>query len=95
MKSDLTEKELGMVQAGLHRFNEYVLPALRKMKDKVDRGETLDEREAAQLEDAIHRGKRAENFAENHPDYKSLVDSANEIYDYIAKKSAENANNSD
>lgn len=95
MKSDLTEKELGMVQAGLHRFNEFVLPALRKMKAKVDRGETLDERETAQLEDAIKRGKRAETFAEKHPDYRSLIDSANEIYDYIAAKSSENANKDD
>ncbi len=95
MKSDLTEKELGMVQAGLHRFNEFVLPALRRMKEKVDNGEVLSERETAQLEDQIKRGKRSEAFAEKHPEYQSLIDSANEIYDYIAAKSAENAKDSD
>ena len=90
MTSDLTEKELGMVQVALKRFNNDVLPALRAMKDKVDRGETLDERETTQLEDAIKRGKRSEAFADKHPDYRSLVDSANEIYSYIKTKSADN-----
>ena len=95
MKTDLTEKELGMVQVALKRFNSDVLPALRAMKDKVDRGETLNEREMAQLEDAIKRGKRGDAFADKHPDYRSLVDSANDIYNDIKTRSAANAGKSD
>lgn len=91
MKSDLTEKELGMVQVALKRFNNDVLPALRALKDKVDRGETLDERETAQLEEAIKRGLRSEAFADRHPDYRSLIDSANKIFAYVKTKSADNA----
>ena len=91
MASDLTEDELGIVQVTLTRFNRDVIPALKDMKARVDRGETLSERETGQLEKAIKRSVRGREFAKKHPEYKALVDTANEIYEYIAKKSAENA----
>jgi hypothetical protein len=91
MASDLTEQELGLVQVTLKRFNRDVIPALKSMKARVDRGEVLQERETEALEKAMKRSVRGREFAKKHPEYKDLVDNANEIYEYIAKKSAENA----
>ena len=91
MASDLTEQELGMVQVTLTRFNRDVLPALKDMKARVDNGEVLHERETEALEKAIKRSVRGREFAKKHPEYKTLVDSANDLYKYVATKSAENA----
>ena len=91
MASDLTEEEMGVVQVVLTRFNRDVIPMLKDMKTKVDRGETLSERESGQLEKALKRSVRGREFAKKHPEYAQLVESARDIYDYIATKSAENA----
>lgn len=91
MTSDLTEQELGVVQVSLTRFNRDVLPALKSMKERVDRGEVLHERETEKLNKAIKRSVRGREFAKKHPEYGTLVELANELYEYIAKKSAENA----
>ena len=91
MASDLTDNELGVVQVTLQRFNRDVIPALKNMKARVDQGEVLHERETEALEKAIKRSVRGREFAKKHPEYSNLVETANEIYEYIAKKSAENA----
>ena len=91
MASDLDDKELGVVQVVLTRFNRDVIPALKNMKLRVDAGETLSERETEKLEKAIKRSVRGREFAKKHPEYKALLESAQDVFEYIARKSAENA----
>lgn len=92
MGSGLTEKELGVVQVVLERYNREWLPALLEMRAKVDRGEALDDRELSLLSKAIEEARGGATFAKSHPEFKSLIDRATALYDHIEARHKENAN---
>ena len=73
-KQVLSEKELGVVQVVLERYNREWLPALLDMRKKVDRGETLDDRELSLLSKAIEEARGGATFAKSHPEFKSLIE---------------------
>ena len=91
MGSGLTEKELGVVQVVLERYNREWLPDLLEMRAKVDRGETLDEREASLLSKAIEEARGGATFVKSHPEFRTLVDRATSLYDHIVAKNRENS----
>jgi len=90
MCSDLTKKELGIVQAVLERFEKQRLPRLMNMKEKVDQGNTLGSRDISLLDEAIHDASGAASFADKHPEYQTLVAEVSHLYNYITKKALEN-----
>lgn len=92
MCAALTDKELGVVQVVLERYNREWLPALLDMKAKVDRGDTLDEREVALLKKAMDEANSGVAFARSHTEFRSLVDKATRLYDHIEAKHQENSN---
>ena len=91
MGTSLSEKELGVVQVVLERYNREWLPALLDMRKKVDRGETLDDRELSLLSKAIEEARGGATFAKSHPQFKSLIDRATALYDHIEARNKENA----
>ena len=91
MGSSLSEKELGVVQVVLERYNREWLPALLDMRKKVDRGETLDDRELSLLSKAIEEARGGATFAKSHPEFKSLIDRASALYEHIEARNKENA----
>ena len=91
MGTSLSEKELGVVQVVLERYNREWLPALLDMRKKVDRGETLDDRELSLLSKAIEEARGGATFAKSHPEFKSLIDRATALYDHIEARNKENA----
>lgn len=90
MGSGLSNKELGVFQVVIERYNKQRLPLLLKMKEKVDKGGLLEERELAVLEESIAEAKSGEAFADKHPEFKNLVSGALKLYDHITEKALEN-----
>lgn len=90
MGAALTDKELGVVQVVLERYTREWLPALLDMKAKVDRGDTLDEREVALLSKAMDEANSGVAFARSHAEFRSLVDRATRLYSQIEAKNKEN-----
>ena len=88
--SSMTKKELGVYVAVMDRYNKQRLPLLLKMKEKVDRGGTLDEGELSLLEEAIAEAKAGEPFAEKHPSVKEVITQAQDLYNHITEKALEN-----
>lgn len=88
--SRMTEKELGVYLAVMDRFNKQRLPLLLKMKEKVDRGGTLDERELSLLEEAFAEAEAGEPFAEKHPSVREIITQAQNLYKHITEKALEN-----
>ena len=86
----MTERELGLYTAVMDRFNKQRLPLLLKMKEKVDGGGTLDERELSLLEEAVAEANAGEPFAEKHPSVKEVITQAQSLYSHITEKALEN-----
>ena len=94
MGTSLSEKELGVVQVVLERYNREWLPALLDMRKKVDRGETLDDRDISLLSKAIEEARGGATFAKAHPEFKSLIDRATALYAHITARNKETADSS-
>lgn len=86
----LTPTELGTIEAVLLGFNRHQLPRLLDIKERVDRGEVLDEYEIIFLEETLQEVQSCEYFAESHPEYKLLVAEVANYYDHISHQAMQN-----
>ncbi|GAA6137515.1 hypothetical protein NBRC116583_12620 [Arenicella sp. 4NH20-0111] len=90
MKYGLTDKELGVIQVVLERFEKQRLPDLLKLRDKIDAGERMSEIDVSILETALNEAKGSIEFADKHPEYQTLIAEVNHLYKHIADKALEN-----
>lgn len=90
MKKPLSEKELGVVQVVLRRFEQQRLPDLLKIRDKVDRGEAMSDIDISILDNAINEARGSIEFADRHPEFQTLIAEVNHLYKHITDKALEN-----
>ncbi|NJD26035.1 MAG: hypothetical protein FIB06_11590 [Betaproteobacteria bacterium] len=84
------EEEAGVLQATLDRFNNLRLPRALALKDKVDRGDKLDETEVKFLADVAADLHTLKGFLERHPEYEQLVVKGIGLYTEITEKAIAN-----
>jgi hypothetical protein len=84
------EDEAGILQVALDRFNNLRLPRALALKDKVDRGEKLDEFEIKFLAEVAADLHTLKGFLERHPEYESLVVKGIGLYTEITEKAIAN-----
>ena len=65
--------DAGVIQVLLERFNEQRLPRALLMKEKVDRGETLEKFEVDYLAEVLKDIQSIRGLVERHPEYQELV----------------------
>jgi hypothetical protein len=80
----------GVIMALLDRFNKQRLPQLLELKERVARGEKLNDLDIAHLEDVLSTSSQIQSVMDRHPEYKPLVAQVMTLYKEITNKALEN-----
>jgi len=82
--------DAGLIQVLATRLENQRLPRVLSLKEKVDRGETLDDYELNFLEEVIDDGKKIQPLLERHPEWQNLATKIIHLYKEITEKALEN-----
>ena len=85
------EYDVGMMHVLLERFTKQRLPRALEMKEKVDRGETLDSRDIEFLKEISEDTHSLQGLLERHPEYESIAAQGLNLYTEITQKAIANA----
>ena len=83
-------QDAGLIAVLLERFEKQRLPRAQSIKEKVDRGELLDEYDFAFLEEVFADASRIKPLVDRHPEYQDLVARAMHLYKEITDRAMEN-----
>lgn len=84
------KEDTGVIEALLHRLNEFRLPRLLELKERVERGETLSEYDQQFLEQVLHDVHSIDSLIKRNPEIQPLIAKAIDLYHHIISKGLEN-----
>jgi hypothetical protein len=85
-----SSKDLGLVTVLLQRLQQQRLPRALALKEKVDRGERLEDFDIAFLEGVFADANEIKPLVERHPEHQALVSSVVNLYKEITDRALEN-----
>jgi hypothetical protein len=85
-----TPEDQGVIHTLLERFNEFRLPRLLRLKERVDAGEPLTDEDLEFLREAFEDAERAKPLFDRHPEYQDLGARVVRLYAEITAKALEN-----
>lgn len=85
-----TSKDAGVIQALVERLQKIRLPRLNDIKERVDKGEVLDESDMSFLEEVLEDTQHVEPLLERNPEWQPLAASVVALYKDITDKALEN-----
>lgn len=83
--------DAGTIQVLVERMQSQRLPRAMALKDKVDRGEMLDDFDLAFLQEVVNDSSAIRPLVDTHPEWHELVAKVSNLYKEIADKALENA----
>ncbi|MGH8471409.1 MAG: hypothetical protein ACREVJ_02890 [Gammaproteobacteria bacterium] len=87
--SELSE-DLGLITVLLERLETQRLPRALALKDKVDRGELLDDFDIGFLEEVFADTSNVRPLVARHPEYQKLAARMMDLYKQITDKALQN-----
>jgi hypothetical protein len=88
MSSD--EHDTGLIVVLMERFEKQHLPRAQSLKEKVDRGELLDEFDVAFLEEVLTDAHEIKPILDRHPEYQDIAARAIHLYKQITDRAMQN-----
>jgi len=85
-----SEKEAGILAVLIERFEQQRLPRALDLKDKVDKGERLNEWDTAYLDEILEDVEEVKLLVDKHPEYQDLYARAVHLYKEITQRALEN-----
>ncbi|RLJ65145.1 hypothetical protein [Sulfurisoma sediminicola] len=83
--------DAGMAQVIVERLQSQRLPRALVMKEKVDRGELLDDYDLSLLQEVLKDSSAIRPLVDAHPEWQELASKMSNLYKEIAEKGLENA----
>ena len=83
------DKETGILIVLMERLEKQRLPRILSLKEKVDGGTPLDDRDLDFLEKVMKDAKKAIPFIDKHPEYQLLATKLMALYNEITDKALE------
>lgn len=85
-----TPQDTGLAMVLLERLEKQRLPLALEMKEKVDRGERLEDFELRHLQEMLSDANQVKALVERHPEYQDLAARVLGLYSEITRKALEN-----
>lgn len=84
------KQDAGTIAALMARLQDYRLPRARRMLEKVDRGETLNDSDLGFLKRVYDDSRNMQPLIQRHPEYNRIVTGMIDLYGEIIGKALEN-----
>ena len=85
-----TPQDTGLAMVLLERLEKQRLPLALEMKEKVDRGERLEDFELRHLQEMLSDANQVKALVERHPEYQDLAARVLHLYKHITEKALTN-----
>ena len=85
-----SSNDAALIQVLVDRLEKHRLPVALELKEKVDRGEVLNDREIEYLEEVLGDVDQLKPLLDRHPEWQELAARMTRLYSEITTKALEN-----
>jgi hypothetical protein len=85
-----TSNDAALIQVLVDRLEKIRLPIALELKEKVDQGELLNDREIEYLEEVLGDVEQIKPLIDRHPEWQELAARMTGLYNDITTKALEN-----